>query len=59
MNNLSTREQDLTALVNRTRVPKAKTGLERIEERYGENWRMVAMGEQPSIPFEVAGEYFQ
>ena len=29
---------------------QARTGLERFMERYGENWRLIAYGEQGSIP---------
>ena len=37
--------------------PGVKTGLERFIAKYGENWRLVAFGEQGSVPSEINGEY--
>ncbi len=39
----------------------ARTGLERFTEKYGEDWRLIAFGEQSPIinpvPNEIDGEY--
>ncbi len=35
----------------------AKTGLERFMERYGEDYLLIAIGEQCSVPSEIRGEY--
>lgn len=39
----------------------SKTGLERFMDRYGDDWRLIAFGEQcpiiPNVPDEVKGEY--
>ncbi len=39
--------------------PGVRTGLERFIEKYGDNWRLIAFGEQSSVPLEILGEYFQ